>query len=214
MLVACRLHDPEGEGRIDEAQFVHGLLDELIAMREDEGPTPTPLDQEGKDNGFARPCGQHEQGPVDPTRHGGEQGRHGFVLVGPRGETERGWWRRHSFHHARSQRRGHPAGRRRAQEPHRSLLPSVPQVTPVRNGACLDLTDCLPRHRKAWTRSVCPIAAARPSRRGAWSLEPCPRQALGVRVWEAAVDDHDRDTLRPGLALVRRHREDLSSRRC
>jgi hypothetical protein len=33
MLVTRRLHDPQGQGGIDEAQFVHGLLDELIAMR-------------------------------------------------------------------------------------------------------------------------------------------------------------------------------------
>src|SRR5437667_6420632 len=132
--------------------------------------------------------------------------------------------------------------------------PSVPQVTPVCNGACLAPTGCavapcrtrlgacgagrlvavqapwtparggharaatradrLPRHRVAWTRSVCPIAAAHPSRRCAWGREPRPRQALGVRVREAAVDDHDRDALRLGLALVLRHREGLASRRC
>src|SRR4029453_12878632 len=109
--------------------------------------------------------------------------------------------------------RGHPACRRRARSPHRSLPPSVPQVPPVRNGGCLAPPGGLPRHREAWTRSVCPLAAARPSRRGPWSLEPCPRQALGFRVWEAAVDDHDRNALRPGLTLGRRHREDLSSRR-
>jgi hypothetical protein len=60
MFVARRLHDPEGEGRIDEAQFVHRLLDELVAVREDEGPAPPPLDEEGTHNGFARPRGQHE----------------------------------------------------------------------------------------------------------------------------------------------------------
>ena len=38
-------------------------------------------------------------------------------------------------------------------------------------------------------------------------MQPLPRQALGVRVREATVDDHDRDALRPGLALVRRHHE-------
>src|SRR5207249_4706149 len=131
--------------------------------------------------------------------------------------------------------------------------PSVPQVTPVCNGAYLTPSggavapcrtrlgacragrlvavqacwtaarawppraatraDRLPRHCVAWNRSVCPIAAARPLRRGAWSLEPCPRKARGVRVWEATVDDHDRDALRQGLTLVRRHRARVSSRR-
>ena len=33
MLIARRLHDAKGQGRIDEVQFVHRLLDELIAVR-------------------------------------------------------------------------------------------------------------------------------------------------------------------------------------
>src|SRR5262249_50031246 len=32
----------QGQGRIDQAQFVHGLLDELIAVRQDEGPATAP----------------------------------------------------------------------------------------------------------------------------------------------------------------------------
>ena len=92
MLITRRLHDPEGQGGIDEAQFVHRLLDELITVSQDEGPTTPPLDQESKHNGFARPRGQHEPGPVDPTRGGGEQGGHGFVLVRPGREPECGWW--------------------------------------------------------------------------------------------------------------------------
>ena len=39
-LITRRLHDPQGEGRIDEAQFVYGLLEEFIAMRQDQGPAP------------------------------------------------------------------------------------------------------------------------------------------------------------------------------
>ena len=66
MLIARRLHDPQRQAGIDEAQFLHGLLDELIAVRQDEGSALTPLDQEGKDNGFARPRRQHEQGPLPP----------------------------------------------------------------------------------------------------------------------------------------------------
>ena len=54
MLVARRLHDPQGEGGIDQAQFVHGLLDELIAVRQDERPAAAPLDQESEHNRFAR----------------------------------------------------------------------------------------------------------------------------------------------------------------
>ena len=55
MLVVRRLHDAQGERRIDQAQFVHGLLDELIAVGQDEGPALPPLDQEGQHNGFAGP---------------------------------------------------------------------------------------------------------------------------------------------------------------
>jgi hypothetical protein len=33
MLIARRLHNAEGEARVDEVQFLHGLLDELIAVR-------------------------------------------------------------------------------------------------------------------------------------------------------------------------------------
>src|SRR5215510_787394 len=117
-----------------------------------------------------------------------------------------------------------------ARGPHRSLPPSVPQVTPVCNGAYLTPSggavapcrtrlgacragrlvavqacwtaarawppraatpaDRLPRHCVAWNQSVGTITAARSSRRSVWSLERLPRQALGVRVREAAVDDH------------------------
>jgi hypothetical protein len=109
MLVACRLHDPEGEGRIDEAQFVHGLLDELIAMRQDQGPAPTPLDQEGKHNGFARPGGQDEQGPVNAAGRGREQGRDCLILIRPGREPECGGRRRHSLHRLTSQGGAHKA---------------------------------------------------------------------------------------------------------
>ena len=57
-------------------------------------------------------------------------------------------------------------------------------------------------------------AAARVLPRCAWDLESRPRQALGVRLREAAVDDQDRDALRPGFSQVLRHSEGLSSRRC
>ena len=45
MLVARRLHDPQRQGRIDEVQFGHGLLEEFIAVRQDEGPATAPLHQ-------------------------------------------------------------------------------------------------------------------------------------------------------------------------
>ena len=53
----------------------HGLLKELIAVRQDEGPAAAPLDQEGKHNGFARASRQDEQGPVHAAGRGRKQVR-------------------------------------------------------------------------------------------------------------------------------------------
>jgi len=127
MLIARRLHDTEGQSRIDEVQFVHGLLNELIAVRQDQGPAPTPLDEQGKHNGFARPRGQHEQGPVNPTRPGGEEGGHGFILVGSGHQTERRR-RRNSLHHTCSPSAEHRASARPAR---------VPDVTPGGGGTVM-----------------------------------------------------------------------------
>ena len=121
MLITRRLHDPQGQGGIDQAEFVHGLLDEFIAVRQDEGPAMAPLDEEGKHNGFARPRGQHEQGSVDPARRGGKEGRHRFILVGPGHQTERSR-RRNSLTHARSQRATRRASARSALWHHRFAL--------------------------------------------------------------------------------------------
>ena len=90
MLVARRLHDAERQGGVHQVELVHGLLDELIAVRQDERPPAAALHEQGKDNGFPRPRRQDEQGTLDPTRRSGKQGRHGFVLVGPGRQTERG----------------------------------------------------------------------------------------------------------------------------
>jgi hypothetical protein len=88
MLVVRRLHDTEREGGIDEAELVDGLLDEFIAVRQDQGPPAAALHQEGKHNGFARPRRQHEQGALHPARGGREQGRHRFILIRPGREPE------------------------------------------------------------------------------------------------------------------------------
>src|SRR5262249_177423 len=103
-------------------RFVHSLLDELIAVRQDEGPAAAPLHQEGKDNGFARPRGQDEQGALHPACRGGKQGRDRFVLIRPWCQPKGDGWLGHSLHAVRSQGGGHPACRRRARGPHRSLL--------------------------------------------------------------------------------------------
>ena len=124
MLVARRLHDPEGQGGINQAQFLYGLLDEFIPMGEDEGPASPPLDQEGKDNGFARAGWQDEQRALHPACCGGKQGRDRFVLVRPGCKPKCDWWLGNSLHAVRSQGGGHTACRRRARGPHRSL----PQV--------------------------------------------------------------------------------------
>ena len=56
MLIARCLHDPEG--RVGSTrQFVHRLLDELIAVRQDQGPATASLDEESKHNGLACPVG-------------------------------------------------------------------------------------------------------------------------------------------------------------
>jgi hypothetical protein len=100
MLVARRLYNPQRQRRVDQVQFGDGLLDELIAVRQDERPAAAPLHQEGEHNRFPRPRGQHEQGPADPTRGGGEEGGHGFILVGAGHQTECRWSWRNSFDHA------------------------------------------------------------------------------------------------------------------
>jgi len=123
MLVALRLHDPQGQRGIDEVQFVHGLLDELIAVREDEGPAPPPLDEEGKDHGFARAGWQDEQRALRPAGRGGKQGRDRFVLVRPGCQPQGDGWLGHSLHAVRSPSDGHTACRRRARGHHRSLPP-------------------------------------------------------------------------------------------
>ncbi len=91
MLITGCLHDPQGEGRIDQAQFVHGLRDELIPMGQDEGPATVPLHQEGKHNGFACARRQHEEGPLDPARRGGEPSRHRNVGDGIISQMHRDW---------------------------------------------------------------------------------------------------------------------------
>src|SRR5882672_4321502 len=88
MLITGGLHDAKGQGRIDEVQFVHGLLDELIAVGQDQGPPAAALHQEGKHNRLASPGGQDEERSLHPPCRSREQGRHGFVLVGAWGEPE------------------------------------------------------------------------------------------------------------------------------
>jgi hypothetical protein len=109
MLITRCLHHPQGQSRIDEAELVDGLLNEFIPVRQDQGPPAAALHQESKHNRFAGPGGQDEQRALHAPRRGREQGRDGFVLVGPWGQTECGWWRRHSLHHTRSERRNHSA---------------------------------------------------------------------------------------------------------
>jgi hypothetical protein len=73
-----------------------------------------------------------------------------------------------------------------------------------------------PPDRPCWPYSspACAACPAPASRRCAWGLEPHPCQALGGLAWEAAVHDHDRHPLSPGLLEVLRHGESLASRGC
>jgi hypothetical protein len=83
LIVRC-LHNAEGQGRIDEMQFVDGLLDQLIAVRQDQRAPAAPLHEQGENDRFARPGGEDKQGPLHPARGGGQEGRDRFVLVGAR----------------------------------------------------------------------------------------------------------------------------------
>jgi hypothetical protein len=56
-LITLRLHHADGQAGIDQPQLVHHLLNQLIAVRQDERPPATLLHQQGKDDGFARAGG-------------------------------------------------------------------------------------------------------------------------------------------------------------
>jgi hypothetical protein len=86
VLVSRRLHHPEGERRIDQVQFVECLLDQFVAVGQDERPAAPALHEQGEDDRFARAGGQHQQGAVHPACGRGQQRGHGFMLVGPWGQ--------------------------------------------------------------------------------------------------------------------------------
>ena len=69
-------------------QFVEGLLDQLVAVRQDQGPAAASLHEQGEDDRFARAGGQHQQGAVHPAGGSGQQRGHGFMLVGPRRQAQ------------------------------------------------------------------------------------------------------------------------------
>ena len=91
MLVPVGLDHLQGQRGIDQAQLVHGLLDQLIAVGQDERPPPAPLHQQGEDDGFARAGRQDEQRPLHPARGGREERGHRFVLIGPWSQAKCRW---------------------------------------------------------------------------------------------------------------------------
>jgi hypothetical protein len=86
VLIPRRLYHAEGERRINKVQFVQGLLDQLVAVRQDQGAATAALHEQSKDDGFAGPRGQHQQGAVYSACCSGQQGSHGFMLVGTWGQ--------------------------------------------------------------------------------------------------------------------------------
>ena len=86
-VIPRRLHHPQGERRIDQVQFVEGLLDQLVAVGQDERPAAAALHEQGEDDRFARAGGQDQQGAVHPAGCSGQQGGHGFMLVRARGQA-------------------------------------------------------------------------------------------------------------------------------
>jgi hypothetical protein len=66
MLIARRLHDPERQGGIDQVQFVHSLLDELIAVRQDEGPAARRCTRRAKTMVLPVPVGKTSKGRCTP----------------------------------------------------------------------------------------------------------------------------------------------------
>ena len=65
--VLLALDHANGQPRGDELQLVHGLVDQFIAVRQDEGTAAALLHQQGKDNGFAGAGRQDQQGPLHPA---------------------------------------------------------------------------------------------------------------------------------------------------
>jgi hypothetical protein len=53
MLILPGLHNPELEGRIDHRQLVGGLLDQFIAMGQDQRPAPAIGGEVREDDGFS-----------------------------------------------------------------------------------------------------------------------------------------------------------------
>ena len=127
-VIPRRLHDAQGERRINEVQFVEGLLDQLVTVRQDQGAAAPPLHEQRKDDRFARAGGQDQQGAVHPARGRGQQGSHGFMLVRPRGQTQqRG--SSNSRHRGGPRRPGRGAAAHRRQRPPRVIVRSIPQTT-------------------------------------------------------------------------------------
>ena len=69
-------------------QFVESLLNQLVAVRQDQGATAPALHEQGEDDRFARAGGQDEQRALHPACGSGQQGGDGFVLVGTRGQAQ------------------------------------------------------------------------------------------------------------------------------
>jgi hypothetical protein len=67
-----------------QPELVHGLLDEFVAVRQNQGAADALLHQQGNNNGFAGAGGQHQHGTAHPPQGGRDHGLDRLVLVGAR----------------------------------------------------------------------------------------------------------------------------------
>jgi hypothetical protein len=88
MIMALGFDHTDLHARIDPAEFIDSLLDEFIAVGQDEGTARAPLDQEGKHDGFARTRRQGDEGSLQTVRSAVQDSSDGFFLIGPGGEPE------------------------------------------------------------------------------------------------------------------------------
>ena len=86
MIVLLRLDDADVQRPAHLGELVGGLLDELVAVCEDQRPAAAAGDQVGEDNGFARAGRQDDELPVDAAGVSGGDGVERLELVVARPE--------------------------------------------------------------------------------------------------------------------------------
>jgi hypothetical protein len=82
MFIALGFDHTDGHPRLYPVEFLNRLLDEFIAVGQDEGATRALLKQKGKHDGFARAGGQRDEGPFQPVLCTVQDSSNGFDLIG------------------------------------------------------------------------------------------------------------------------------------